>query len=586
LLLVFAPPGWAQTPGQGQTITRPAPPLPGAQTAGQTPGQLARDPTKATAEDVKPATIRGRIVALDTGRPLRRVQVRVSGEKVRRSIAAVTDPDGRYEVRNLAPGRYTIWVQKGGYVPVSYGQRGPHDPGRPVEVAAGQTLDRVDMRLPRGSVITGRVVDELGEPMSNVMISVLQYRRIGGKRQLMQTGGGNSTNDIGQYRVFGLPPGAYYVAASNQGGMGFEDVDPSQEASDYEPTFYPGTPDPAAAQPVNVTIGEEAVADIQLTPTRVHSVSGVAVDSAGKPITGGWVSLMRKGAMLRGDMRGGTALDGEGSFSVHGLSAGTYILQVNEAGRMGGPRAPDQDFEVARLTVTVAGEDITGLRLAGTKGGVLRGRVVFEGGLPPTDTPRGSISCYPVDEEMAMGGMRMSGSSFAEAAKGDLSWELKNVFGPCVITSYVQGWMLKAVRAGGADLLEQPIDVPPQKPITDIELVFTNRLTTVMGSVAGADGAAVKDYAIIIFPEDETKWEQSRGMASRVRVARADQDGTFKFRSLPPGDYLAVALENVDTTEDQDPEVLERLRPLATPARVTEGGTVTLTMKLSTRPPP
>ena len=100
------------------------------------------------------------------------------------------------------------------------------------------------------------------------------------------------------------------------------------------------------------------------------------------------------------------------------------------------------------------------------------------------------------------------------------------------------------------------------------------------------DGATVKEYGVIAFPEDAARWEQSRWLSSRIRVARPDQAGMFKIRSLPPGDYLVVALDNVDASEDQDPEVLERLRPLATPAKVTEGGTVALTMKLSTRPPP
>ena len=106
---------------------------------------------------------------------LRRAQVRVSAAELRVNRAATTDADGRYEVSNLPAGRYSIFVSRNGYVSLQFGQQRPFEPGRPLDLGEGQLMDRIDFALPRGSVIAGRVTDELGEPMAGVRVQAMRY---------------------------------------------------------------------------------------------------------------------------------------------------------------------------------------------------------------------------------------------------------------------------------------------------------------------------------------------------------------------------------------------------------------------------
>ena len=83
-----------------------------------------------------------------------------------------------------------------------------------MDLPAGQTLEKVVIGLPRGSVIAGRIVDEFGEPLTGAQVSVQRYAYVNGMRQLRPAGQGDRTDDQGAFRVFGLPPGEYYVSAT------------------------------------------------------------------------------------------------------------------------------------------------------------------------------------------------------------------------------------------------------------------------------------------------------------------------------------------------------------------------------------
>jgi hypothetical protein len=120
--------------------------------------------------------IRGRVTAADSGTPLRRAQVRLGGTNVRISQVANTDGDGRYDFPNLPAGRYSLTVTKSGYVTLEFGQQRPFEPGKPLDLADGQQIDKVDFTLPRGSVIAGRITDEFGEPVPGVRVQAMRYQ--------------------------------------------------------------------------------------------------------------------------------------------------------------------------------------------------------------------------------------------------------------------------------------------------------------------------------------------------------------------------------------------------------------------------
>ena len=164
-----------QVPAAPQGGAMPGPPLP------QTP---ARDnPTAATGT----GRIRGRVVSADNGTPLRRAQVRLNAIEMRVSHTATTDAEGRYEFSELPAGRYTMLVSRNGYVTLQFGQQRAFEPGRPLELGAAQVMERIDFALPRGSVIAGRVTDELGEPMAGVRIDCVTLSVFAERRTAAQS---------------------------------------------------------------------------------------------------------------------------------------------------------------------------------------------------------------------------------------------------------------------------------------------------------------------------------------------------------------------------------------------------------------
>jgi hypothetical protein len=216
--------------------------------------------------------IRGRVIASDTNSPLRRVQIRLTpmsaeGTEVR---TTTTGDDGRYEFTQLLLPATDLRASKGGYVDVEYGQRRPFEKGRPIDLADRQVLDRVDLTLPPGAVVTGRVTDETGEPVARAWVQLARYRYFEGKRRL--TGNyGDSTDDRGEFRIFGVPPAEYLLSASFS-----EPGDRSTDRVRYVRTYYPGTASPADAQRVRVKVGDEIPGlGVALLRQRSVSVSGV-----------------------------------------------------------------------------------------------------------------------------------------------------------------------------------------------------------------------------------------------------------------------------------------------------------------------
>jgi protocatechuate 3,4-dioxygenase beta subunit len=564
---VTAPPGSAARPGQVGTQVQPqAPPRDRATIATGT------------------ARVRGTVVAADSGAPLRRAMLRLSARDTRQGRSASTDGNGRFEFRDLPAGRYQISASKGGYVLLSFGQRLPHEAGRPIELRAGETLDNVNFSLPRAGVITGRIVDEYGEPVSDAMVQALRSSYLRGRRRYVPAGRFAQSNDIGVYRVFGLPPGEYLISATLS-GREFPS-EPNQEASGYAPTYYPGTPNVAEAQRVSVAVGQEAGADIQLVPARLAKITGVVSDSAGHPLSRGQVVLTRRfdsGASGENAvvMIGGNSasLQQDGAFTLTGVAPGTYDLVVSS--RPGPPmalEAGDRGAEYASVPVTVAGEDLEHVVVQTSRGITIRGRVITEG-TPPTFSPsQVNVFLQARDSDgptmfLAMGGR--------PAVRDDWTFELTAYPGARVVrvAGVPEGWQLKSVSLGAENVTDAGFEVRAGQPLGTMRIVLTSQITEVTGTVADGRGDPVRDYTVVLFAEDRALLDLPSDRF--LRTGRPDQDGRYRIEGLPPGDYLAVAVDSLGQDGSPDPDTLESWRALATSVRLGEGERKAVPLKLA-----
>lgn len=506
------------------------------------------------------ARIRGRVVAGDSGQPLRRVQVRATSAGARDVHMASTDADGKYELKDLPAGRYRLSATKGGFVSLAYGQSRPFEAGKPLEIADRQIVDKVDFALPRGGVIAGRVTDEFGEPIVDVRVMAMRDSYARGRRQLNVSGRQVTTNDLGEYRIFDLAPGQYVVAAMQTAGTA-ETAALSADRSGYAPTYYPGTPDPSHAERLTLGVGQALPSiDVPLLPTRTSRVTGTAFDAEGKPLSGGLVMvLQRRGSTVMSTS--GTPVRADGSFTVSNLAPGEYLLRAVN------PGGPGDLSEMATGQVTVAGEDITGIHLTGTKATVATGRVLLPpasvAALPASRIQLMAVPAHPEDDVLP---------AFATArVDEDYAFQLKIRPGLALILADVPaGWTIKAVRHKGNDVTDTGIDFRRDGESSGIEIELTNQTTDVSGSVTGSRGEPVKDYTVVLFSTSRERW----GYMSRFfRTARPDQAGRYRVEALPPGEYYAVAVDYVEAGEASDPEFLERVSAGATTFSLIEGET-------------
>jgi protocatechuate 3,4-dioxygenase beta subunit len=339
-------------------------------------------------------------VTTDSGAPLAGVRVvlapggRPMLGPVARPPQATTGDDGRFAFENVPPGEYRIDIQKAGYAP-------PYDmTTRPqtYTIVSGQALRDIDFQLQRGAVISGRVLDSRGEPIADVR--VMAFRRgpegRGGQRPLLQTPGQGlqQTNDIGEFRIAGLLPGEYFVAAAPQRlpPFGASPAGPaagSAARTAITTTFYPGSTDQSGAQPITVTAGAEISSIVFTIATApVFRVSGIVVDEEGKPVARAMVNLMGDSPTRMFGSPGSAMAQDDGQFVIGEVPSGTYRIMASvpiavrsgttwqsSEGSAGGvtmtttsgggsyATVDGQPGSVTSIQVVVADADVTGVRV-------------------------------------------------------------------------------------------------------------------------------------------------------------------------------------------------------------------------------
>jgi hypothetical protein len=507
------------------------------------------------------AAIVGRVTNLETGAPLRRALIRITSPTLPSDRRVSTNSDGRYEVRDLPAGEYSLKAERGGYLTLAYGQRRPGEVGKPLRLGEGQTVNAIDFALPRLGVISGRVVDETGEPIAKVTVWAMQFSRHQGVRRPVPftvpeeccwRGGHAQTDESGQYSLV-LPSGEFVIMGLSRETWPLES-DTTQVFS-YPPSFYPGVVEPTEAQRIKLSVGQEVSnIDFALAPVRTARVSGTVVNASGTPVANEPVTMSQE---VMGPRGGGstfspnTAQTGpDGRFSVNNVQAGEYLLAVRSAA------ANDKPAQEARQTIQVAGADIDGLVIATGSGGVVRGQVASDDGTAVSGVDRLSVRARPLTWAA-----RMSTLAYPARVNADGTFELKGLFGPVVLTigTLTGDWTLKAVELDGRDLADDPIEVPHGQTVSGVRVVLTTRPTYLRGALLD-EKKQPADGTVIVFPEESSRWRED---SRTVRAARPDQRGEFSIKGLPAGQYLIAAVDYVQDGQWYDPDFLAELRSRA-----------------------
>jgi hypothetical protein len=533
-----------------------------AQQAGQKPQRV----------DPMTASIRGTVTAADTGAPIRGAEVRLS-RSGNYSRLVMTDGDGLFTLTDLSAGEYRLTVSRTGFTSLVFGQRRPLEAPTSIDLSEGEKFT-ANLALTRGGAIHGRVIDEFGEPIAGTRVQVLRSRMVQGRRRLQSMGPGDQTDDTGAFRVYGLPPGDYYVTAS---------TGPADSVRRDPPIYFPGTPSFAEAQTITLAVGSEASADFQVQPFRNARVSGIVFNASGAPVAAmvqltseavGTGPIFENASDPRAFMIGADS-GPDGRFTIDNVPPGPYTLTANssfvagmiagvEAGNPNaGPNRAMQELmergaETASQALVVAGSDLTDIALTTRRGGILNGTFVADSGVLRA-LPRGLGAAV-----RAAGG---SGNMSAMRRERDNTFRLAGMSGPFYldITGVPEGWAVSQITVDGADVTDEAIDLKGTNATARV--VLTDRITTVSGTVQPRRDRA--SYSVVIFPDDAARWAYP---SRYVRAAQVDDSGRFSIAGLPANErYYAVAVDYLEDGEEQDTQVLERLRARATTFSLGEG---------------
>lgn len=525
------------------------------------------------------AVIKGQVRSDGTGAPVRRAQVRAMSMEGRGGGVTNTDGNGSFEIKDLPAGRYTVTVMKGGFAQAQFGQRRPGDMGTPIELADGQTAEKVNFVLSRGGVISGTVVDDGGEPMASTQVAAMRFQFMQGTRRLVPAqsdGSTDRTDDRGGFRLYGLPPGEYYISASSRNNMFMAAGMTSTEQDGFAPTYYPGTPNVTEATRVTVKGGQEiGGVNIPLIVARMARVRGRALNSHGEPASSSMAMLTPSDPYATMMMSGmsNAMIAGDGSFEFANVAPGRYNLNIRSAGMQN----PNAEFAV--MPITISNEDIDNVIVTTYTGAVARGVVMTDDGSAPPFRAE-QVRLFAQQMEMTS----MFNPAQQNRVNDDYTFELTGLIERRRVTAAVGtgqagGWHLKAVMFDGQDITDSGVEFTPGRSYEGFQVVLTQKATDLSGLVTDDRGRPVLDATVIVFPANRDRWTF---LSRFIRTMRPDTNGRYSVKNMPPADdYLIIAVQNLEQGQGSDPDFLTRAREEAKSFSLNEGETKAFDVKLS-----
>ncbi|MBV9885464.1 MAG: carboxypeptidase regulatory-like domain-containing protein, partial [Acidobacteria bacterium] len=311
------------------------------------------------------------------------VTLRSVDDHSRAEVTIRSEAGGHFQFRGIIPGQYRLRVARNGYVNQEYGQRSVTGPGATLTLRGGQEMKDLLFRLIPSATIAGRIEDEDGEPIAWAHVTALRSAYSDGKRTFTSVAT-NPTNDLGEYRLFGLPPGRYFISATYRPGAVHGDGDSDYDyggaeslKENYVLTYYPGTFDSTNAQSVTVKSGEEIPSmNFMMRPTAVYRVKGRVINMVPDPkrVEHPVVFLTPRGGGIQSNyitFGESNRVKKDGTFDLAGVVPGSYTLQASIYNG-------EQEHAVTQR-VEVGDADVEGVQLVISKGFNVSGNVRWDG---------------------------------------------------------------------------------------------------------------------------------------------------------------------------------------------------------------
>ena len=544
----------------------------------------------ALAQPTASGSLQGVVVKAGSLDPLSKaiVELRADDGSVPVISSTTTESDGRFLFLNVRPGRYRVLVARSGYV------------RRPLSVTITPAQPQVvQVALTPTATMSGHVYGASGDPLGNVDVQALKASYQGGRRTLTSVQSVR-TNDRGEYRLFWLPAGRYYVSATHPdaptgptemmnsvistgsfvtilpGGGMRGTGDPvirggpfgplSRESERYMVVYYPGTNRELDAAAIELRAGSEVGGvDIPLAPVRARHVRGVVINGA--------TGEVARYAGVRVDNLGrgmGPGVNGEsnpnGTFDLT-LLPGPHML-VGTAGTGDG-----------YLSVDVRDSDIDGLRIVAAPSFDIPGRIVADGPVNAADMENLRLSlrregAAPSSPAYSLYSNPLADGSFVvDATPGDYRMSVAPVLalapGPALtVPKGLENAYIKSISLGNVDVLNRGVHLegPTSVPI---EIVIGTHPGALEGSVLTDQQAAAAGVTVVLLPD-------VRGRSDLYRTTTTDLSGRFHLDRVPPADYKAFAWEEVSDGVWQDSEFMRAVESRGAPVRVAEGASATV----------
>ena len=483
-------------------------------------------------------TVSGRVVTAAEGAPIKSARLVLVQENAKNRpeiFGALTDGEGHFQIKDVPPGRYRFSASRTGFVAQQYQAKGTSQ-GAVLSLGPGQQIDDTLFRLVRAGVVSGRGIDEAGEPLANVWVSALRRPTEeeredwskGQKQHQFVKASGARTDDRGEYRIFGLKPGDYYLKASESPDLDqVGNIDGSdnyfllrQIVTEYAPLYYPGVLQISDARAIPLRAGEEVRADFEMRRVKTVEVAGRVIGADGKPATHAYLLLGVPGVGdLGGDLEGST--DSKGEFLIKHVSPGSYILTAvqNDENR----------HEFTRQKLEVAESDLKSVILSFGRGTDIRGQIISQGSNPAIDRLGLGLESQDEDESISGAAQAKKDGTFLLADVPDGSYAVD-------VWDLEKGWFIKAIHYGSIDVLEKGLQVEHGSSSGTLEVVISSAGAEMEGTVNDQDGKPIVAAQVRMRPEPETSFNRTR-----AHTTGTDQNGHFSFSSLAAGKYKVWA---------------------------------------------